>query len=256
MLVAEEGAVKVKACMIESDPNAVYVSVSDTGRGISPQALPRIFERLFQDEDLASSPRTGLGLGLYIAKEIVTLHGGRMWAASEPGNGATFSFHLPVYSLGRLLMPVITEDGKLRPSLVLVRVGATPRNAPPVANWKAICREILDVTRRCVYVDKDLVLPPMGDARNAETVYVVASTDMQRVPIMLRRIEAQLKTIDRLESAGKVEVTAEALGAMPPAEGQSLEQQVHAVAERVQGSIFAEITGQAKQEPERIRTKC
>ena len=243
----EEGAVKVKACMIESDPHAVYISVSDTGRGISPQALPRIFERLFQDEDAATGPRSGLGLGLYIAKEIVTLHGGRMWAASEQGNGATFSFHLPVYSLGHLLMPLVTEDGKMRPSLVLVRVAATPGKSAPPMNWKATCREILEVTRRCIFVDKDLALPPMEDAGAVQMLYVVASTDMQRVPIMLRRIEAQLKTIERLETSGSVEVTAEALGSMQPEEGQSLEQQVQAVAAQVQGRVLAEIAGRAKQ---------
>ena len=73
-----EGTIMVKACMIETDPSAVYLSVNDTGRGISPQALPRIFERLFQDPEAVEGNRSGLGLGLYIAKEVISLHGGRM----------------------------------------------------------------------------------------------------------------------------------------------------------------------------------
>ena len=67
-----------------------------------------------------------LGLGLYIAKEIVTLRGGRMWVASELGSGSTFSFTLPFYSLAKLLLPAITQHGRLRESIVLVRVELTP----------------------------------------------------------------------------------------------------------------------------------
>jgi len=247
----EGGSVAVKACMIETDPSAVYVSVSDTGRGISAQALPRIFERLFQDENAAEGSRSGLGLGLYIAREIVTLHGGRMWAASEPGSGSTFSFHLPVYSLARLLRPVITEEGRLRPSFVLVRVMVKPGTTPPLGNWKVLCLQVLEVVRRCVYVDKDLVLPPMGGLANVETVYVVASTDMERVTIMLRRIQEQLKTIPQLEISGKVEVTAEALEVPANASAQDLDQQVQALATRVQETILAGLAAQAKRNAEK-----
>lgn len=72
----EGGSVVVKASMVETDPTAVYVSVSDSGRGIPEESLPRIFERLFQDPNGVDGNRTGLGLGLFIAKEIVTLQGG------------------------------------------------------------------------------------------------------------------------------------------------------------------------------------
>jgi signal transduction histidine kinase len=94
-----EGSVIVKASFVETDPSSVYLSVSDTGRGIPQDALPRVFERLYQDPDAVDGNRSGLGLGLYIAREIVVLHGGRMWVASEPGSGSTFSFTLPLYSL-------------------------------------------------------------------------------------------------------------------------------------------------------------
>ena len=90
--------------MVETDPTAVYLSVSDSGRGIPPESLPLVFERLYQDPNAVDGNRTGLGLGLYIAKEIVTLHGGRMWVVSEPGSGSTFSFTLPLYSLAKLLL--------------------------------------------------------------------------------------------------------------------------------------------------------
>ena len=88
-----EGSVIVKASMVETDPSSVYLSVNDSGRGIPQEALPQVFERLYQDPNAVDGNRTGLGLGLYIAKEIVTLHGGRMWVASQPGKRQ----HLLIY---------------------------------------------------------------------------------------------------------------------------------------------------------------
>jgi signal transduction histidine kinase len=238
----EGGAVNINASMVETDSSAVYISVSDTGRGISSQALPRIFERLFQDGEAIDGNRTGLGLGLYIAKEIVVLHGGRMWAASEPGNGSTFSFHLPVYSLARLLGPSVTEKGRLRQSFVLVRAVLKPLTTPPRGNWKESCQLALELIRNCVYVDKDLVLPPMASAGFTDTIYVVASTDMLRVPIMLSRIEEQVKTLKLLQSAGTVTISAEPLEGIVVSSAQTLEQQVQAVAKRVEETILAGVT--------------
>jgi signal transduction histidine kinase len=68
------------------------ISVSDTGKGIPPTELERIFNRFHRTAD---GDRRGLGLGLYICKAIVDAHGGYIWASSEPGRGSTFSFTLP-----------------------------------------------------------------------------------------------------------------------------------------------------------------
>src|SRR5579864_3571248 len=99
------GAVTVRACLVPTDPDFVYISVVDTGCGISPDARALVFERLYQDPNAVDNSRKGLGLGLFIAKELVNLHGGRIWVASEPGHGTTFTFTLPLYSLAKLLFP-------------------------------------------------------------------------------------------------------------------------------------------------------
>jgi len=85
------GTVAVTA---ETSGEAVVFHVADTGEGICPEHLPRLFDRFWQAE---RGDRKGLGLGLAIAKGIVEAHGGRIWAESTPGQGSTFSFTLPVF---------------------------------------------------------------------------------------------------------------------------------------------------------------
>ena len=210
-----DGSVIVKASRVETDPSSVYLSVCDTGRGIPQESLPLVFERLYQDPDAVDGNRSGLGLGLYIAKEIVTLHGGRMWVASQPGSGSTFSFTLPLYSLAKLLFPVISQQGRLRESIVLVRVELTPLSTALRGGWKETCQRCLELLRRCIYVDKDLVLPPTGNSGPIETFFVVASTDMKRVTIMMDRIRAQVGGLPQLKTGGTLRVTAEMIPAPP-----------------------------------------
>ena len=229
-----DGSVFVNASRVETDPSAVYLSVSDSGRGIPQESLPLVFERLFQDPDAVGGNRKGLGLGLYIAKEIVTLQGGRMWVASQPGSGSTFSFTLPLYSLGKLLSPVITHQGRLREAIVVMRVDLTPLPNALRGSWKETCQKCLELLRQCIYVDKDLVLPPMGTCGPVETFFVVASTDMERVGIMMDRIRGQVGALPQLKAGGTLRVTAEPVVQGPPvADPRTLEQQVWGTADNV-----------------------
>jgi two-component system phosphate regulon sensor histidine kinase PhoR len=72
----------------------VKISVSDTGPGIPPKDMPRIFERFYRVDTARSREVEGTGLGLSIVKHIVQLHGGTVSVESTPGNGSTFSFTL------------------------------------------------------------------------------------------------------------------------------------------------------------------
>ncbi|HKM86510.1 MAG TPA: ATP-binding protein [Terriglobales bacterium] len=228
-----QGSVVVKASTVETDPTAVYLSVVDSGRGIPQEALPLVFERLYQDPDAVDGNRSGLGLGLYIAKEIVTLHGGRMWVASQPGSGSTFSFTLPLYSLAKLLLPLIAFQGRLREAIVLVRVELTPLTKSLHGSWKETCQRCLELLHRCIYIDKDLVLPPTGTSGPIETFFVIASTDMKRVSIMMDRIRDQIGALPQLKTSGTLRVTAEMVPGPPAGDPRTLEQQVWGVADYV-----------------------
>jgi Histidine kinase-, DNA gyrase B-, and HSP90-like ATPase len=228
-----EGSVMVRAHRVEADPDSVYLSVNDSGRGINPDTKTMIFERLYQDPEAVDNNRSGLGLGLFICREIVRLHGGRIWASGEPGQGSTFNFTLPLYSLGKLLAPVITYQERLRPSFVLVRVDLVPLSDPPRGNWKETWQQGLEILRRCVYLNKDLVLPPMGTSGAAETFLVVASTTMQQSGIMATRIREQLERIPDLNTKCSVRIMAAPIELPPTVADESLEQQV----QRVDGCI-------------------
>ena len=89
----------IRLSLGESPANSecLQVDVRDTGQGILKDQLGLIFDRRYQVNHNAHSvdSHSGLGLGLYICRELVDLHGGRIWAESEIGKGSTFSFVIP-----------------------------------------------------------------------------------------------------------------------------------------------------------------
>ncbi len=93
------GSVRVSAGLVGG---AVTVQVSDTGSGIAPEDLPRIFERFYKADRARNQPgaRTsgsgGTGLGLAVVKHTVEVHGGTVAVESELGRGSTFSFSIPL----------------------------------------------------------------------------------------------------------------------------------------------------------------
>lgn len=82
----------------EPVPGYVKVSVVDDGIGIPAKDLPRIFERFFQVESHLTRRHGGMGLGLSVAKVMIEMHGGRIWAESVEGKGSNFTFLLPINS--------------------------------------------------------------------------------------------------------------------------------------------------------------
>ena len=92
----EGGQISISASLQKND---AFFTVTDTGLGIPAARMVHVFDRFYQ---LRNIDRSGPGLGLYLSKKLVEVHGGKMWADSVPGKGSVFSFTLPLR--GRLML--------------------------------------------------------------------------------------------------------------------------------------------------------
>jgi PAS domain S-box-containing protein len=105
----EGGDIEVQVYAVEK---AVRVDVRDTGIGIDPEDMAHIFERFYRADHPLVQEKRGTGLGLSIVKMFVEMHGGRIWVESEPDQGSTFTFILPI--------PVREEEAETRPPVSLL----------------------------------------------------------------------------------------------------------------------------------------
>ncbi|MBI1953924.1 MAG: GAF domain-containing sensor histidine kinase [Candidatus Omnitrophica bacterium] len=87
-----DGVITVSAA---PGPEFLQINVIDTGLGIAPADLPKLFTEFFRADNPVNRERKGTGLGLTLVKRIVEAHGGKIWVNSVPGKGSTFSFTLP-----------------------------------------------------------------------------------------------------------------------------------------------------------------
>jgi two-component system heavy metal sensor histidine kinase CusS len=87
------GSVVLETC---AEPSAIRIDVSDTGVGIPPEALPKVFDRFFRVDSSRSQASGGTGLGLAIVQSIMLLHGGKIEIASQPGCGTKVTLRMPI----------------------------------------------------------------------------------------------------------------------------------------------------------------
>lgn len=237
----EGGKVSVQAGRAPTDPDFVCVSVTDSGRGIQPETRALVFERLYQDPDASSASRKGLGLGLFIAKELVNLHGGQIWVVSEVGQGSTFSFTLPLYPLEKMLAPVVAQESRASDGVALLRIDLRPGRIPPHANWREACAQSLELLSRCVRAETDLVLPPMAMPGPEQAFFAVVSADENRGQVMAGRLREQLGRVPELNAGGTFSVSIQAvIGPQSQAEAASAD--LHQIAERVTTMMRASLS--------------
>ena len=83
---------------VRDEGDRVVTSISDRGIGIPTDELGQVFERFHRGRQVSTTNYGGLGLGLYISKQIVDRHSGSIWVESREGQGTTFHFAIPAAS--------------------------------------------------------------------------------------------------------------------------------------------------------------
>jgi len=196
------GTVNVSARLSDEDPGFLCVAVSDTGCGVDPEEYEKIFEYLYQVDNTIEHSRKGLGIGLYICKEIISRHGGRIWVESQSRQGSTFFFTLPVFSLTRFLAPIITPENVRSGSIgfITVEVFRSENQVLTRADEKMLL-EIWNVLGHCILTDMDLVLPRMGRLKFGEIFFLVACCTKDGVEALIKRIQGQLARCENIVNA-------------------------------------------------------
>jgi signal transduction histidine kinase len=197
------GVVSVCAGVCAQDPGFLQVEVSDTGCGMNAEAIGRIFEHLYQVSDPAietgRAGRRGLGLGLHIAKELVTRQGGEIWVTSEPHQGSQFLFTIPIFSLGDLIRPILAEERTPDESIAVITVGVSSRDGSLEVPSR-ILDAVRGVLKECLRPDKDVLLPDLGPDGDHGLLFAIASTQQQGAEIIGKRVLGQFGRHEELRA--------------------------------------------------------
>lgn len=188
----EGGAITVSIRSSPDDESLLCLSVSDTGCGIGPKNLELVFERLTQIEVNPKAARSGLGLGLFIAKELVLEHGGRIWVESQLGQGSSFFFTLPVFSLAKLCAPILNAANLNSGFVTLITIDAVAPHAIEQGEQRL---EIQKVLQHCIRPGHDMVLPLDGDEGSPHRYFIIACSDISDSFVITSCVERELTKI-------------------------------------------------------------
>ncbi len=187
-----DGLVEIKIKIIE---NEVEVSIIDTGIGIPPEAINKIFVRFYQVDSSSTRKYGGTGIGLSISQDIMRLHGSRIVLTSIPGQGSTFSFRLPIHGTrlddSRIFARQITPD---ETHLLVELVSQDRSMSAQIRHW--LLEENIDILHAghpstaislalkynpdCIIIDCDE--GPMGEVVVSE---ILESPGVVEIPIIL-----------------------------------------------------------------------
>ena len=229
------GVVMVHARVDRADPDALLVETSDSGCGISPELTEKIFDRLYTVADTSQDGRRGLGLGLFICKELVTRQGGKIWVENQAPQGSVFSFTLPRFSLPRLITPMLAETERGQPAIALVAVSLDALHADVVddsrPHWT---RETRRTIQACLAPELELLLPEMGATHDGECAFVLTAADEAEVTALGNRLRKAFDAFEPLKRAGYTcSVSSSVLEAAPKLKGASIEERIEKVSKRI-----------------------
>ncbi len=193
----EKGSVTVTARPFAGHSAFVEVAVADTGCGLAADDLDKVFDRLFQASKRGPSAK-GLGLGLYISRELVLRQGGRIWVESALNHGSTFRFVLPVHTVvGKLYSELGRKTPPAGPlSLIELSVQSLRGNAA-VPLDAATLESLREFVAGCVRPEVDVVLPPLESGPDAASLFVLAATEPVGAEAVQKRVLGGLNAPDQ-----------------------------------------------------------
>lgn len=184
----ESGKITVTAN--ENDQETI-VAVEDNGIGISPEMQQDIFSKFIQIDRQAGAGYHGSGLGLTICKGIIAMHGGRIWAESEPGSGSKFCFSIPATDPSVILNKYLDDlqrrydktGNKL--ALIITRFETADTENPQAASLIGpLTEELLTASDHFMGTSDDLAI----QTKDFEIIFIIANAEKTRIQAVLKKI--------------------------------------------------------------------
>ncbi len=235
----ENGSVNVSAVQ---EADFMEVTVADNGVGIMAEDIPKLFQAFTQLESVYTKKHDGTGLGLALTRQLVELHGGRIWVKSEFGTGSRFIFTLPLLR-GATIIPVIpaTQISNRDKSILLIDDDpltlTAQLNALKISGYTTLVahdgEEGLKLARNCSpdLIILDLLMPGMSGFDVIKRLW--ADKAVARIPILVLTA-MDLSDADRARLAGRVWRIAEK-GSLS---SQELNQLVEKAVEHLNNNVF------------------
>jgi signal transduction histidine kinase len=236
------GVVMVRGRMSDESPGQLLLEVCDTGCGVSPQLTEHIFERLYQGADAAMAGRKGLGLGLYICKELVARQAGRIWVEDTPCGGATFCVTLPIFSLSDMLDSIVRKAKCMDSPLSFIVAEISSRGGWLSDDARAAhAQGFRELLQRCLHSDLDVLLPKISSGGAVEIFFILAVTDQIGGDAIIRRIQRRMDRSDYLQHAGLTVTTSyQLLGGVGGDTVEALDSAIATMSRRIQELLFQE----------------
>jgi len=185
------GKISIDSRGLTEKRDYLKIMVVDTGVGISPEDLPKVFDRFYQGGRTETGLITGTGLGLAIVKEIVEAHQGSIQAESKSGSGASFIFTLPVFGMetinNLILNPMFEEAERDKSPFSLIRVDFWDQRSKRESllgreSWEGVMYALQKMIRSV-----DMVIPFQNSA-----VYIFSFNDKKLAKEIGERVQVKL----------------------------------------------------------------
>jgi signal transduction histidine kinase len=200
----EKGDISIRAQLLNESPGFIRIAVTDGGCGISPEEQEKIFNYLYQGNDGKESNHKGLGIGLYICKELISSHGGQIWVESQPGHGSTFFFTLPIFSLERQLASAFTAADLTANSTTIITIEISHIEKRPLKRKtdQMVLWNTWNILQSCTIPNIAVLLPRMSYRGIKEFFFMITCTSQTNTEALLERLRQRLECCRGLQDAG------------------------------------------------------